>query len=199
MMKRNTLGLGAWFKSGEPWIWMNAGAVAISIAAVVGVMGLIAFRGFAHFWPSDVALIDYVDTLGQQRVGLGEIIEAETLPVHQYLEATGKSAADLAADQLTVERWLVKTGNRRLDAPDFRWIVAHDVNSVQYPDDAVVLERMEWGNAYGFVRAVYEDGQPSSSGAAAWDDLQTASSASPRSATTCVRWSAENSIASTTN
>lgn len=172
MMKPSTLGIRAWFKSGEPWIWMNAGAVAISIAAVVGVLGLIAVRGFSHFWPADVALIDYVDTLGQERRSLGEIIETETLPVHQYLEATGKPASDLPADQITVERWLVKTGNRRVDAPDFRWIVAHAVKSVGYPDDAVALERLEWGNAYGYLRAVEENGVQSSSGPAAWQDLQ---------------------------
>jgi len=173
MIKDTTPGLRAWFASGEPWIWMNAGAVAISIAAVIGVLGLIAFRGFAHFWPADVALIDYVDSLGQSRVALGEIIEAETLPVHQYLESTGKTADALVDGQVTVERWLVKTGNRKIDGPDFRWVVAHDVASVNYPEDAVVLERMEWGNAYGYLRGVYEDGRKTSTGSAAWADLQS--------------------------
>ncbi|MBX3707473.1 MAG: phosphate ABC transporter permease PstA [Pseudomonadales bacterium] len=171
MLKDKTLGVRAWFGSGEPWIWMNAGAVAISIAAVVGVVGLIAVRGFAHFWPADVALIDYVDSLGERRMALGEIIESETLPAYQYLEATGKTAEDLAPGQITVERWLVKTGNRRIAPPDFRWVVAHAVTSVTYPEDAVVLERVEWGNAYGYLRAVYEDGKVSSEGTAAWADL----------------------------
>jgi len=172
MMKNKTPGMRAWIKSGEPWIWMNAGAVAISIAAVVGVLGLIAFRGFAHFWPADVALIDYQDSLGQSRRALGEIIERETLPAYQYLEAIGKTADDLPSGQTTVERWLVKTGNRRTAAPDFRWIVAHGIDAISYPDDAVVLERMEWGNAYGYLRAVYQEDALSSEGAQAWEDLQ---------------------------
>ncbi len=28
-----------WFKSGTPWVWMNAGAVAISIIMVIGLLG----------------------------------------------------------------------------------------------------------------------------------------------------------------
>jgi phosphate transport system permease protein len=172
MMKHSTLGLRAWARSGEPWIWMNAAAVAISIAAVVGVLGLIAVRGFAHFWPADVALVDYTDATGLRREVLGEIIETETLPVHQYLEASGKTASDLAPGQFTVDRWLVKSGNRRTDGPDFRWIVEHGVHAVSYPEDVVVLERMEWGNAYGYLRAVQEAGQPSAAGTDPWIDLQ---------------------------
>jgi phosphate transport system permease protein len=172
MMKDTTVGARAWFRSGEPWIWMNAGAVAISIAAVVGVLGLIAMRGFGHFWPTQVALIEHTDALGQPQFALGEIVERETLPVRQYLEATGKSADELAPGQITVERWLVKTGNRRVAAPDFRWLVAHSVTAVSYPRDTVVLERVEWGNAYGRLRAIYQQSERSSAGQAAWADLQ---------------------------
>mgnify|MGYP003477473159 CR=1 FL=1 len=34
-----------WFKSGSPWIWLTAGAVAASVLAVAGVMALTALRG----------------------------------------------------------------------------------------------------------------------------------------------------------
>ena len=53
-----------WFASGEPWIWLNAAAVGISIVAVVGVLALIAVRGFAHFWPTDVQTIEFAQDDG---------------------------------------------------------------------------------------------------------------------------------------
>ena len=31
----------AWFNSGTPWIWINAGAVALSLVAVFGLLVLI--------------------------------------------------------------------------------------------------------------------------------------------------------------
>ena len=39
----------AWVKTGDPWIWMIGGALGISVIMVVGLMTLIAVRGFAHF------------------------------------------------------------------------------------------------------------------------------------------------------
>ena len=41
-----------WVKSGDPWIWMIGGALGISLIMVVGLLTLIAVRGFSHFWPS---------------------------------------------------------------------------------------------------------------------------------------------------
>ena len=50
----------SWFKSGSPWVWMNAGAVAISLIMVIGLLALIAVRGLGHFWPSTIVTADYV-------------------------------------------------------------------------------------------------------------------------------------------
>jgi phosphate transport system permease protein len=171
MLRNNQTGLRMWFRSGEPWIWFNAAAVGISIAAVTGLLLLIAIRGFAHFWPAGVAEIRYQDAFGQSQTALGEITDSEVLPAAQFLESTGAAPDSLPADQLVVERWLLKTGNRRIAPPDFRWVVAHLVESVDYPPDVVVLERVEWGNAYGYLRSVHEAGTLTSEGPAAWDDL----------------------------
>ena len=48
-----------WVESGSPWIWINAGAVAISIVMVIGLLMLLAIRGMVHFWPSDVISASY--------------------------------------------------------------------------------------------------------------------------------------------
>ena len=56
---RKTSFFKRWFASGEPWIWMNAAAVGISVTAVGGILLLLAVKGLAHFWPSDIALIEY--------------------------------------------------------------------------------------------------------------------------------------------
>ena len=47
---RNTTKRSEWFHSGSPWVWLNAGAVAISLVLVLGLLGLIAVRGLGHFW-----------------------------------------------------------------------------------------------------------------------------------------------------
>jgi len=171
MLHERRARLGSWFRSGEPWIWFNAAAVGISIVAVVGILLLIAVRGFAHFWPASVALIDYTDSLDQRRIALGEIADVEYLPRGQYLESAGANPDTLPADLLQVERRLIKTGNRRVAPPDFRWVVAHKIHDVSYPENVVVLERMEWGNAYGYLQSVQQGDATVAAGAGAWAAL----------------------------
>jgi len=55
-----------------------------------------------------------------------------------------------------VTRYLVKTGNRDLLGSDFRWLYDIDLVDRNQPDDVMVLERIEWGNFYGYLQAVYE-------------------------------------------
>lgn len=144
----------SWISSGELWIWMNAAAVGLSIAAVGGLLILIAVRGLEHFWPAEVLEL----TLDQpsQRIVIGELVKSEDLPVELYLEASG--ADDVDASEEYVSRWLMKSGNRRVNPPDFEWTFTHHIEAVTYPEEVIVFERTEWGNAYGFLRSISERG-----------------------------------------
>ena len=41
--------LAAWYRQGTPWIWLNAGALTISLMAVLGLLGYIFMKGIVHF------------------------------------------------------------------------------------------------------------------------------------------------------
>ncbi len=168
MLKQRDLSPRKWLASGEPWIWMTAAAVGISITVVLGVLLLIAVRGSVHFWPSEVLHIDYVDEAGRPLQILGNLADLETLPASQFLESTGAPVESLPAGTETVQRWLIKKGNRRVNPPDFVWIAEHRITAVTSPEDALVLERTEWGNAYGFLVEVLRDGEVVASGESAW-------------------------------
>ena len=127
---------------------MNAAAVGISVSAVIGILLLIAVKGLAHFWPSDVAMISFNDKNGQPQTVYGELIELDQLPVKQFLESGGDPSWTKAGES-RMQRWLVKTGNRKVNPPDFRWIYLNQITDMQNPEDVIVLERVEWGNAYG--------------------------------------------------
>ncbi len=154
MIRSNRMSVRDWFRSGELWIWSNAAAVGISIIAIVGILLLLAIRGFSHFWPADIQLISYRDDNGQPALALGEIADSETLSIQQFAESVGGTGREVPQGIVEVERLLVKTGNRRYDPPDFTWIFTHQIDGVSFPEDAAVFERMEWGNAYGYLRAV---------------------------------------------
>ncbi|MCB1684427.1 MAG: phosphate ABC transporter permease PstA [Pseudomonadales bacterium] len=151
--------LRGWLTSGDLWIWLNAAAVGISIAAVGGLLGLIAARGLAHFWPADIAQISFTSVTGEAQLAVGEIVESESVDVAQYRDAMGDQSAR-PDSEAAVERWLIKTGNRKEAAPDFQWIFTHRITDVRYPPEQGVFERLEWGNAYGELVAVLESGTP---------------------------------------
>ncbi|MFK7913374.1 MAG: phosphate ABC transporter permease PstA [Pseudomonadales bacterium] len=164
MLAEEQRSVRTWFGSGEPWIWMNSAAVGLSILAVVGLLTLIAVRGLAHFWPADVQSLSYDHPrLGQGTV-LGEIIERESIVLDQFLEASGSTieAFPELAGQETVERMLVKTGNRRINPPDFRWFFAHEISASEAPESVLAIERTEWGNAYGYLQSITVDGDQQS-------------------------------------
>jgi phosphate transport system permease protein len=154
-----------WWKSGEPWIWLTASAVTISIVIVIGLLTLIAVRGLGYFWANTVFEGEYVN--GAQTTHLiGEIREQVQVPASR-LQDMGRKI-----DGKWATRYLVKTGNRELVGLDFRWILANDLRNVHYPKTLLTIERYEWGNFYGYLQAVKQDGEVASTGDAAWDELQ---------------------------
>ncbi|MBI5462237.1 MAG: phosphate ABC transporter permease PstA [Gammaproteobacteria bacterium] len=155
--------MGNWFKSGTPWIWLNAAAVSASLIAVAGLLGLIAARGLGHFWPANIAEIDYRKD-GQTIRLIGEIRDHEDV-LRERLVSAGLTVPE---DVLTVRRYQIKNGNRDVTGLDFAWILGPDIQAQRYPDDLVVIERREWGNFYGYLREVREAGKTVASGAAAW-------------------------------
>ncbi|HVK99856.1 MAG TPA: phosphate ABC transporter, permease protein PstA, partial [Dongiaceae bacterium] len=156
-----------WYKKGEPWVWLNAGAVAINIVMVVGLLGLIAVRGLGHFWPHAVVDGVYTQPDGSELRIVGEVADEEWVPASRLRE----SGAEVAADQEVVQRILVKTGNRDLTGQDFRWLIADNLRDVTEPEAVMVIERREWGNYYGFLKQVKEQGQVVASGDEALAEL----------------------------
>lgn len=78
-MKKLTRKNSSWFSSGSPWIWLNGGAVALCMIMVVGLLGLIAVRGFGHFWPADILQTSIVDRSGQTHIIMGEAVRDEVI------------------------------------------------------------------------------------------------------------------------
>lgn len=147
--------LRQWFKSGSPWVWLTAGAVTVSILMVVGVLALIAVRGLVYFWPSDVIAYEYRSPDGAIKRVMGERYGDEDLPAARLREA----GIALDADLERVTRYLLKVGNRDLYGSDFVLLIEPFIQSRQKPDQALVVERREWGNFYGFLQQVKENGR----------------------------------------
>ncbi|MDX1452168.1 MAG: phosphate ABC transporter permease PstA [Oleiphilaceae bacterium] len=160
--------LQKWVKDGDPWIWINAGAVAISMIMVFGLLFLIASRGLVHFWPHDVMEAEFVAKNGERSLIIGELVESEMVPAAQ-LQGAGYSVPQGVE---FMQRNLMKIGNRDVNGADFRWVVDDSLENRRFPEEIMVLERREWGNFYGYLKQVKEAGQVVAEGDKAWPELE---------------------------
>lgn len=147
--------LNKWVASGSPWVWLNAGAVAISVVLVLGLLGVIATRGLVHFWPASLQEYQFTDSQGTQMLVLGERVQREQVTAEQIRNA----GVQVPQGMQMLERQLIKVGNRELYGSDFRWVLEHQLSDLSYPKHAVALERREWGNFYGYIVGIKESGQ----------------------------------------
>ncbi len=139
---------------GRSLTFLCGGALALNLLLVLGIMGLLAYHGLAYFWQGPLVLFEMED--GTRR--LGEVWEVEDIPGEPGETASGEEPTSPG------ERFRVKVGNRDVDGVDFRWLPGPEVDARSRPEDAVLLERREWGNFYGFARQIQRDGAVLASG-----------------------------------
>ena len=122
------------WRRGEPWVWATAAALAGN--ALVGRHS--AGRCDGQWTRRVLAGRSAEVTFADGSKLLGRIIRREVNP------DTGQSSVQL------------KTANRELDPQrqDFRWIKADAIRATAQPAEACVLERIENGDFYGYVKGV---------------------------------------------
>ncbi len=148
------------WKSGDPFIWLTGGALSCALIMVAGLIVLILFNGMGFFWPREVVRL----TLADGKVVLGQVTEREAIPQPGAPPGTPVNY-----------RIKVKQGNRELYGADFVWIDEGQIVRRDTPSEAVVIERQEWGDFYGFLTALKQgDGVVDQGPAQSWDALQAA-------------------------
>jgi phosphate transport system permease protein len=127
--------------TGRAMTWLTGGTLALNLLLVAGLLALLFWNGAGAFWPRPIVLL----TLADGTKVMGELHARETIPQED------PHAAPAA-------RLKLKVGNRDSGGAEFRWIDESQVVSRAYPPDAVIIERMEWGNLYGIVAETRADG-----------------------------------------
>lgn len=124
------------WKTGEPYVLATGAALAIILVMSLMLVGVVMTNGLGYFWPR--ALVKF--ELNDGSVALGQVTQHEKNPI---------SGA---------RRIQLKVGNRDILGQDFRWIDENDIASRTQPADAVLLERREHGNYFGFLKGVAAEG-----------------------------------------
>jgi phosphate transport system permease protein len=143
----------AFWRRGEPMVWIAGTALALCLLMISGLILLVAWRGLGMFWPQRLERVE----LSDGAVLLGEVRGRERL-------RGGEGDA---------WRLQLKIGNRDLYGLDFRWVEEREIVSRSHPADAVAIQRLEYGDLYGFLAEVRIDERTLATGAeASWRALQ---------------------------
>ncbi len=115
---------------GEPQVWATGTALSIILLIAVVLILVVALNGLGYFWPSNLAQFNLAD--GSSVIG----------------EIHGEEVAKRSG----TDRVQLKIGNRDLYGLDFRWFDRSDIEETSFPENAIALERIEYGNFYGFLK-----------------------------------------------
>jgi phosphate transport system permease protein len=110
----------------------------------------------------------FTDRDGSKTRLIGEVVKREEVSLIRLRE----SGFTIESEDKFTQRYLIKQGNKDITGSDFKWYPAPMLSEFVYPKDVITVERREWGNFYGHLKAVKEEGKVVAEGAQAWAELQ---------------------------
>ncbi|MEI7817868.1 MAG: phosphate ABC transporter, permease protein PstA, partial [Desulfuromonadales bacterium] len=139
------------WKTGEPFVLATGAALAIILVMSLALVGVVMTNGLGYFWPRELVKLELKDGTSL----LGQITQEEKNPISG------------------LRRLQLKVGNRDVFGQDFRWVDEKEIASRALPGEAVLLERREHGNYFGFLKGITADGMGLTA-ASPYDALQQA-------------------------
>jgi len=143
--------MNKFWKTGEPYVLATGAALAIILVMSLTLVGTVMTNGLGYFWPRELVRFELKDGT----FALGQVTRQEKNPI--------------SGDR----RLQLKVANRDVLGQDFRWVDEKEIASRSLPADAVLLERRENGNFFGFLKGVTAEGLTLTA-TAPYDQLQQA-------------------------
>ncbi len=149
------------YAEGEPMVWLTGGALAIALLMIITMLVYVGFMGAANFWPLPIVEV---------RTASGELLLGEVTRQQLYQPPVANLAqldearlkrvqGEMGERDGFVRRRLVRTGNYELTGSRFHWVSDYNIDEEHNPEWAIVAERMEWGNFYGYPLSFLIDGE----------------------------------------
>ncbi|MCS6771411.1 MAG: phosphate ABC transporter permease PstA [Kiritimatiellae bacterium] len=124
--------------------------LALGLMMVLGLLLLISYNGIRSFWPKPVVEIEISPSSpaavrGQTQLG-GIVVRTRDRMIPQ---PDGREAE---------REWHLQIGNKDVYGMGFRYVPIRDILAKRFPLEAMVIERMEYGNAIGIPLAIVRPG-----------------------------------------
>lgn len=115
----------------ERYVWFTSMGLTIGLSMVVALLAVVIANGVIVFWPKRVAEI----RLSSGATVLGEIIKKQERKIKKANSSN--------------REWQIYVANKDKTPANFTYVQKDDVAQVTYPEAALVIERMEYGDAIG--------------------------------------------------
>ena len=136
--------------SGEPMVWTTAMGLAVGSVMVVSLLVLILLNGITAFWPKRVV---YLELAGESQARLGD----SPVLAGEVVKRQAKTAS--AAAQGEQIEWQLFVGNKERYGLSFRYVDVTDIVVQRFPEQAMSIERLEYGDAIGEPLALRIQGE----------------------------------------
>ncbi len=143
--------------SGEPWVWLTGMGLTVGLLMVFALLAVILYNGVMAFWPKPVVYVQLEPNseqgiLGSNTMG-GEITEQRSRRVQ-------RPGPDGDPVIVLLPEWQLHVGNKDKYGFAFKYIDLDDRQVKTYPENALKIERLEYGPAFGEPVSLNLDGQP---------------------------------------
>ncbi len=147
------------FKSkGEPLLWLTGGGLVIALLMIAFLLLLVLKNGMGNYWPDKI--IHFQLKNGESLMGEVTKIEYYRLPKDKLDALDDQNKKRIVENDGKEKRYLVRIGNYELTNEHFKWVSEYEISKVSYPEDAMIIERLEWGRFYGFPKEFLVEGKP---------------------------------------
>ncbi len=136
--------------AGESLVWFCSLGLAAGLLMIFGLLGMIAYNGFAVFWPRKIDVI-HLSEGSPARIGGNAKIAGEVRYIQENAGARFRGEKDVFEKQVFV-------GNRDAFGFSFRFVPEKDIQEIERPLNILKVQRLEYGDAIGFPKEfVYPD------------------------------------------
>lgn len=137
------------WRTGEPLVWLTSMGLAAGLMMVVVLLIVIFWNGIQAFWPRQVAQIQLAEDsrfkINDQSRLAGEVTKIREKKVpHRIGEKHHEEPVE----------WQLFVANRDKYGFSFYYLDEKDIQDTSYPEDIIVLERLEYGDAIGFPEEI---------------------------------------------
>jgi phosphate transport system permease protein len=127
--------------AGETGVWLTSMGLAIGLFMVLALLALIVANGLSVFWPKPVLELHL-------KPGSASVLRDQTV-IGGIVTRTRDRMVPLAEGKAVEREWHLQVGNKDVYGQGFRYVAINDALKTEYPADAMVVERMEYGHAVG--------------------------------------------------